>query len=390
MHRRLLALALTTAGAVAVSAPAAEAAIDTTLTFPAGTVRVVDPSPASANEVRFTIPNTPTTRAFVDIRGRGEAHIALGSPEALGVPHAVYTTQSTSGCQVYTGTTFGEADLRVTAAGLEFDVRKDELAPEIGVALEDSAGRAPNCGGFDGSPGRPIAFDPASTVTGLQWQQPGDATGLVAISGPRAITLAWQPPADALGVRYEVYERNADGSETVVTQATGSSTTIQSLTPGVAHTYRIRAFRFWGGQWFSPSFTAAVTGVASELPPPAAAPGGTADGTAGTVLKRGVGSKNGGAAKKPAARPATPRAWKAKATRGRVLISLPKLAKGHRVEILRATKAKYGRIATTTRRSYVDRKVKRATTYRYRLVLVAAGGARSLPSKPITVRVPRG
>jgi hypothetical protein len=389
MPRRSLALALTTAGLVAVSAPAAEAATDTTLSFAAGTVRVQDPSPVSADEVRFTMPNTPTTRAFVDIRGQGEAHIALGSAEALGVPHAVYTTQSTTGCQVYTGTTFGEADMSVTAAGLVFDIRKDELAPQIGVALEDSAGGAPDCAGFDGSAGRPTAFDPRFTVGGLQWQQPGDATGLVAFPGPRAITLAWQPPADPLGVRYEVYERNADGTETVVTQAVGSSTTIGGLTPGVAHSYRIRAFRFWGGQWFSASFTAAVTSAASE-PAPAAPAGGSTSGTVGTASNPGAGAAAKPAGARKTARPATPRSWKAKATRGRVLVSLPKLAAGQRLEIMRATKAKYSRIATTTRRSYVDRKVKRGATYRYRLVLVAAGGARSLPSKAATVRVPRG
>ena len=63
------------------------------------------------------------------------------------------------------------------------------------------------------------------------------------------------------------------------------------------------------------------------------------------------------------------------------------LGKGQRFEIMRATKAKYGRIATTTKRSYTDRKVRRGRTYRYRVVLVGANGVRSLPSQTISVRV---
>jgi hypothetical protein len=167
--RRMLVLGLT-AGAAALCLPAtAGAAVDTTLNFAGGSVRVQDPSPASANEVRFTMPNSPTIRAFVDIRGQGEAHIAMGSPEALGVAHAVYTAQSTASCQVFSGTAFGEADEAVTADGLVFDIRKDELAPDIAVVLEDSAGGAANCAGFDGSAGRPVAFDPSGAVTGLEW-----------------------------------------------------------------------------------------------------------------------------------------------------------------------------------------------------------------------------
>jgi fibronectin type 3 domain-containing protein len=47
----------------------------------------------------------------------------------------------------------------------------------------------------------------------------------------------------------------------------------------------------------------------------------------------------------------------------------------------------YGRIATTTRRSYTDRNVKPGTTWRYRVVLVSSGGVRSVPSKTIVVKV---
>lgn len=383
-RRRRLVLA-PLVSAIALAVPAAAQAATTTLTFPAGTVTVEDPSPASANEVRFTMPNSDTLRAFVDIRGAGESHIALGSLTALGVEHAVYTTQSVAGCQVYTGTTFGETDRQVTAAGLVFDVRKDELSPNIGVALDDSAGGAPNCAGFDGSPGRPVAFDPTKTVTGLTWAQPGDATGLRAVSGPGAITLLWTPPADAVGVRYEISELQPNGTFVPFDQAVGSSFTIQGLAVGVPHTYAVHAFRLWGGQWLSPNASAPAT-AAAGVPEAPVTTGSGAAGTTTTAPTAGTaGAKKTSTAS--AKRPATPRAWKAKASGRRVVLSLPKLAKGQRIEIMRAAKAKYGRIATTTRRSYTDRKVRRHTTYRYRIVLVGSNGVRSLPSKTIVVRV---
>jgi opacity protein-like surface antigen len=388
LRRRSLALALTTAAAIAVSAPAAEAVTNTTLTFGAGTVQVQDQG-AAFNTVRFTIraTNPATTRVFVDIHGLGHSRIALGTPAALGVAHAVYNDVSTDGCQVYTGTTFGEADeIPTTDGSTMFDIRKDELAPDVAIAMEDSTGGAADCRGFDGtSLGRPLSFATAGqSITGLEWQAPAEATGLVAIAGPRAITLAWRPPADNLGVRYQVLEDNPDGSQSIVSESvSGSAATIQSLTPGVAHTYRIWAYRFWGGRMFAPAPTAVATGAAVEFAPPVV-PG---SGGTGTLPKQVVSPKK--ATSRKAARPAAPRSWKAKVTRGRVLLALPKLGKGQRVEIMRATKAKYGRIATTTRRSYLDRKVKRGKSYRYRLVLVGANGARSLPSNTITVRVPR-
>ena len=384
LRRRLFVLGPIAAGAIAFCAPAVAQATPLSLAFPAGTVTVDDPGPTSST-VRFTMPNTPTTRAFVDIRGHGEAHIALGSPAALGVPYAVYTAQSTAACQVFTGTAFGETDT-VIGDRLVFDVRKDELAPNITVALEDSAGGAPNCRGFDGSPGRPVTFDPANAVSGIEWQQPGDATNLRAIPGPHAITLAWTPPADSLGVKYEISELQPNGAFGAFDAVGGSSTTINNVAPGVPHTYIVHAFRSWGGPWPSPNATAPATGFAAEFPAPAPAAGTT--GVTVTVPKPtpATATKKASAAPK---RPATPRAWKAKASGRRVVITLPRLGKGQRFEIMRAAKAKYGRIATTTRRSYVDRKVRRGARYRYRLVLVSAAGARSLPSKAIVVRVPR-
>jgi hypothetical protein len=385
LGRRLLALG-PIAGAIALAAPAAAGASVTPLTFPAGTVTVEDPSPASVDEVRFTMPDGPGVRAFVDVRGNGESHIAMGSVTALGVEHAVYTSQSFGDCQVYTGTTFGEADKQPNppAGTLVFDIRKDELARDITVVLDDSAGTGPNCTGFDGSPGRLVVIGTTPNVLGLTWQQPGDATNLRAIPGPGAITLTWTPPADAVGVRYVVSELRPDGSFAPFDEAVGSSFTITGLTPGVPHTYAIRPYRYWAGPWPSPNPTAPVTAAASA---PAVAPAPVASAPAVTSPAPAAAKKQ--AATASAKRPAAPRVWKAKASHGRVLITLPKLAKGQRFEVLRATKAKYGRIARTTHSSYTDRTVKRGATYRYRLVLVGANGLRSLPSKTIAVRVPR-
>jgi hypothetical protein len=389
---------LSTLGALALSAPAAQAVTNTTLTFGAGTVQIEDQGPAF-DTVRFTmrVANPATTRVFVDTHATGRGYIALGSPTALGVAHAVYNDVSTESCQVYTGRTFGEADEVPTGDpnAIAFDIRKDELAPQIAIAMEDSAGGAADCVGFDGvSAGRPLSFATAGQAApALDWQQPGDATGLAAIPGPHAITLVWTPPADALGVRYEVY---ADGSPAPLTQAAGSAVTIQDLVPGVPHSFRLRAFRFWGGQWFSPGFTATVTAAATEFPPPSA-PGAAAGAGAGagTGAAAAAGSAARGAvadrqSTRRAARPATPRAARARVSRGRVTLTLHAVAKGRRIRIERATgaKGKFATRATTTRRTFVDRTVRRGRTYRYRLV-VLAGTARSLPSTAVTVRVPR-
>src|SRR4029079_11681552 len=174
------------------------------------TVRVVDTGP-TADTVRFTmtVPDPATTRLFVDIKGKGEGYITLGSPAALGVSHAVYNQVSTANCQVYTGTTFGEADSIPTADGtIVFDIRKDELAPSIALLMEDSAGGPADCKGFDGvSNGRPISFAAGGqTVTPLDWVAPANPTNLRAVATPPGITLFWTPPADAVGVRYQVVE----------------------------------------------------------------------------------------------------------------------------------------------------------------------------------------
>src|SRR5689334_12827739 len=94
--RRWLGLVVATGGTLALSASAAQATVDTTLTFGAGTVHVVDTGP-TADTVRFTmtVANPATTRLFVDIKGKGEGYITLGSQAALGVAHAVYNQVST-------------------------------------------------------------------------------------------------------------------------------------------------------------------------------------------------------------------------------------------------------------------------------------------------------
>jgi hypothetical protein len=195
--------------------------------------------------------------------------------------------------------------------------------------------------------------------------------------------LAWNPPADALGVRYEIRELQPNGEFLPIGQATGSSTTIDNLTPGVPHTYVVHAFRFWGGQWFSPSATGIAATVASELPAPAA--GG---GTTVAPLPKAV-TKPAKSAKK-AARAFALKGFRVRASAHRVRITLPKLGKGQKIEIQRsatAKKAKFARIATSKARTYVDRKVRRGRSYRYRLILVSKDGSRSAPSATLTVRV---
>ena len=312
-RRRWLGLAVATGGTLALSAPAAQATVDTTLTFGAGTVRVVDTGP-TADTVRFTmtVANPATTRLFVDIKGKGEGYITLGSLAALGVAHAVYNQVSTPSCQVYTGTTFGEADAVPTTDGtIVFDIRKDELAPSIALLMEDSAGGPADCKGFDGvSNGRPISFATGGqTVTPLDWVAPANPTGLRAVGTPHAITLFWTPPADAVGVRYQVVE---DGVVNPVSESvTGDAATFSGLVPGSVHTYHLRAYRFWGDRLFAPEFTAGATAVATD----ARAAGRTGrDGH--DAPKQAV----RGTTKRKARRPGRPRrkAFRAKVTRGRV------------------------------------------------------------------------
>jgi hypothetical protein len=392
-RRRLLGLALVTGGALALPAPAALAVQDTTLTFGGGTVEVQDLGPAS-NTVRFTmrVANPNTTRLFVDTHGIGRAYIALGNPTALGVAHAVYNDVSTDACQVYTGTTFGEADEIATADGsIVFDIRKDELAPVISLAMDDSAGGGADCKGFDGvSSGRPLSFATAgqTLATPLDWVAPGEATGLRAVGTPHAITLFWTPPADALGVRYQLIETFPDGSQAIVSESVaGSAATIPNLIPGSVHTYHLFAYRFWGERLFAALPSGSATAAATEFAPPATgtpvAPAPVKQAVKGTTTK----SANGRTARAFALK-----GFRIRATGGRVRITLPKLAKGQRIEIQRSAatkKATFARIATSKARTYLDRTVRRGRTYRYRLVLIAKDGSRTLPSKILTIRVPR-
>jgi hypothetical protein len=385
---RWLAMAVSIGGVLALFAPAAQATVDQTLAFGADTVRVVDTGPTS-DTVRFTmsVAAPATTRLFIDIKGKGEGYITLGTPAALGVAHAVYNTVSIPSCQVYTGTTFGEADEVATTDGtIAFDIRKDELAPTIQLLMEDSAGGAPDCKGFDGvSSGRPVSFaNGGQAVTGLDWVAPENPTNLSAVGTPGAITLFWTPPADATGVRYQVVE---DGvAQPVSESVTGSDATFSNLMPGSAHTYRLRAYRFWGERLFAPAgFTAGATAVAAAFPPPPAV-GGAAS---GAVAVKGT-TATSAAKKKAVARAFTLKGFRVRATHGRVRIALPKLAKGERIEIQRSAatkKAKFARIATSKARSFTDRKVRRRHSYRYRLILVAKDGSRSLPSATLKVRV---
>jgi hypothetical protein len=149
----------------------------------------------------------------------------------------------------------------------------------------------------------------------------------------------------------------------------------------VPHTYVVHAFRFWGGQWFSPNATAIAATVASELPAPASGGGTTA-----TPLPNRATSPT----TRKVARAFALKGFRVTASRGRVRVTLPKLGKGQKIEIQRSTtakKARFARIATSKARTYFDRKVRRGRTYRYRLILVAKDGSRSAPSGVLTVRV---
>ena len=162
----------------------------------------------------------------------------------------------------------------------------------------------------------------------------------------------------------------------------------QGLPPGSVHTYHLWAYRFWGGRMFAAQPTASATAAATEFVPPATvAPGG---GAAGAVKQAVKGTTT--SARKRTARPFAPKGFRLRASAGRVRITLSKLGKGERVEIQRSAatkKAKFARIATSKAKTYLDRSVRRGRTYRYRLVLVTSDGRRSLPSRTLTVRVPR-
>ena len=391
-RRRWLAMAVSIGSAFALVAPAAQAAQNSTLTFAGiGAVDVQDLGPAS-NTVRFTMHDLATpdaTRLFIDTHGTGHAYIALGNTAALGVAHAVYNDVSTDTCQVYTGRTFGEADeLPGTPGTIVFDIRKDELAPTISLAMDNGSSAA--CTGFDGvSAGRTLNFSTAgaSLPAALDWSQPGEATGVRAEGTPNAITLFWTPPVDALGVRYQLLEVAADGTETVVSESVeGNAATISNLAAGTPHSYRLNAYRFWGGRWFAAAKSNIATATATTAPAPAAGTGGAATGA--PAVKRST--ARSGATKKTAARAFALKGFRVRASHGRVRITLPKLGKGQKIEIQRSAatkKAKFARIATSKARSFTDRKVRRGHTYRYRLILVGKDGSRSLPSATLKVRV---
>jgi hypothetical protein len=390
-RRRWMAAAVSIGGVFAACAPAAQAAQETPLTFTGvGSVDVQDLGPAS-NTVRFTMhdmASPDTTRLFIDTHGLGRAYIALGNPAALGVAHAVYNDVSTDTCQVYSGRTFGEADETPGTAGtIVFDIRKDELAPTISLAMDNGSSAA--CTGFDGvSAGRTLDFATAgrTLATPLDWSQPGEAAGVRAEGTPNAITLFWTPPADALGVRYQVLEVAGDGTESVVSESVqGNAATISGLAAGSAHSYRLNAYRLWGGRWFAAAKSNIATAVATSAPAPAAA---GAAATGAPAVKSATAKS--GATKKAPARAFALKGFRVRATHGRVRITLPKLAKGQTIEILRSAatkKARFGRIATSKARSYTDRTVRRRHTYRYRLILVGKDGSRSLPSATLKVRV---
>ena len=152
-RRRWLGLAVATGGVLALAAPAAQAAQDTPLTFAAGTVEVQDLG-VTSNTVRFTM-RALEPEHDAPVRGHARHRAGLHRARQLDrarVAHAVYNNVSTDTCQVYTGTTFGEADeVPTTDGSVVFDIRKDELAPVISLTVEDSAGGGADCRASTGS-----------------------------------------------------------------------------------------------------------------------------------------------------------------------------------------------------------------------------------------------
>ena len=151
-RRRWLGLAVATGGVLALAAPAAQAAQDTPLTFAAGTVEVQDLG-VTSNTVRHDARPEPEHDA--PVRGHARHRAGLHRARQLDrarVAHAVYNNVSTDTCQVYTGTTYGEADeVPTTDGSVVFDIRKDELAPVISLTVEDSAGGGADCRASTGS-----------------------------------------------------------------------------------------------------------------------------------------------------------------------------------------------------------------------------------------------
>ena len=184
-------------------------------------------------------------------------------------------------------------------------------------------------------------------------------------SGPR------RPTRSASATRSS---RSPATDGTVVSESVqGNAATISGLAAGIAHSYRLNAYRFWDGRWFAAAKSNIATAVATDAPPPASAAAGAAS---GALAVKGTTTKS--TTKKAVARAFTLKGFRVRATHGRVRIALPKLAKGQKIEIQRSAatkKAKFARIATSKARSYTDRKVRRRHTYRYRLILVAKTAA---------------
>jgi hypothetical protein len=383
-HRRSLLASLVALGVLASGAPAAQAAFTEDIPFGAGTVKVVD-TDRTVNTVELTV--TPAAgvdinsiRLFVDTFGTGRSHMALSKARA------VYTPASTESCQVFDGIAFPEADVIDNGTSLTFHIRKDELDPEPRFLLDDGADTARSCTGVNGAIGRLGDFategKPLTPPNFIDWDAPEAPYGLTATGVPHAIVLSWNPPADAVGVRYQIWEPGR--TEPTEESVSGTSFTIQGVPPGTSRAFQLRAYRFWSGRLFS-AFTTFAGATATDVPPPP--PTGA---TARTAV-RGASAASPGGRRSAARRLAAPKAARARATRNRVTLTLPKIPKGSKLRISRATgkKGAFTLRSTTSRRTWVDRRVKRGATYRYRLVRMAPNGQRSLASKPVTVRVPR-
>ncbi len=393
--RRALPALLGAIGALAFAAPAAHAASQT-LTFDGiGTVTAVEDG-AADNDVTFTVTPLGATpvgnlRLFVDTFDNDMSYLAVDSSRVVVTPLFATSraairnedgTIAAPGCQVYAGNASELATVTSVGGSLQFTIPKDYMRPQPRLLLVDTS-TASGCIGQDGaSQGLTGQFDENMQFdTPWPWALPSAPVGLTATPGPGSITLSWTPTGDTNGVHYQVVEVGVD--RPVAENVTATSFTVDGLAPGVGHSYQVRAFRFWDGgpdgRSFS-AFTSAASAIAGAFPAPR---------TGQNV--RGASAKSAGKGAS-ARRLAAPKGLRARASRARVTLTLPKVPKGSKLQILRATGKKGGKFArkvTTSKRSWTDRKVKRGTTYRYRIVRVTAGGQLSLPSQTVTVRVPR-
>ena len=172
-------------------------------------------------------------------RHRARRYIALGSLDALGVAHAVYNHVVDRGLPGLHGHDVRRGRPAGARRRASSSTSARTSSPRTSaLALDDSAGGAPTAPASTGSAGAAARFATAGqTVTGLDWAQPGDATGLRAVGTRRDHALL-----DAAGRRgrrpLPGHRAPAtDGTFVPSDQAVGASFTISGPRGRRPHTY---------------------------------------------------------------------------------------------------------------------------------------------------------